>query len=833
MVTKLPTRVAKLVGLFIFTTLLTLGFALVTTADVSAHDGGERSLPFNLPACTSRIVVCNQLAIADTTINSEAVREFNIQAAPQIQATPTPGVVDEPNSQHCLDGNGVPRSCDAVKPFTYHRDLKQYTRKLPAPSVAAQNLQPMAETPCVDGFAGEYPCANVDLLSFLPLNSIGGGEGNDIWGWTDPTTEKEYVLMGRTNGTAFVDISNPTEPIYLGNLPSQNGLTTIWRDIKVYQDHAFIVADQSRRHGMQVFDLTQLRQLAGEETTLSATTVYTLSGSAHNIAINEESGFAYIAGTTDGIRCAGGLHIVDIRTPASPTFAGCFVNDGYTHDTQCVIYNGPDSAYQSQEICFNSNEDTLTIVDVTQKDAINQIAREAYSNASYSHQGWLTEDHAYFIQNDELDELFVGNNTRTIIWDVRELSNPQFIGEFTFPFKTVDHNLYVRDNFIYEANYASGLRILDASEIANSTLSEIAYFDTYPAGNTTASVSAWSSYPYFNSGVVAVSTITEGLFILRPNLLDANAPPVLLNPGNQRSMIEESVTLQIIASDREEDALTYDAIDLPDGLAIVPSTGLISGAPTTAQTKNVLILVDDGNGNTSSQNFSWTITGELLLGDANCSASVNIIDAVVIMQYVTGRRFDIGGCPLTNFRNQIYAAGGDVNGDSATNVIDALLILQCEFGVPNSFCSPELMASAMQSDTTTEPASITLTPNSNKMMLTIDPIDGNIAAGSLILEYDSSTAKLVNCASFTNAFCHESQPGVVHIVFAEAGGFTDVTTIVDLTFDNQNVKVNELQVDTLVSRTHQDRTYTINQALGENATQDQQNYPVFVPLINR
>src|SRR5918994_870536 len=70
-------------------------------------------------------------------------------------------------------------------------------------------ITPLGPTPCVDGFAGPYPCARVDLVSFVPIGAIGGGRANDIWGWTDPATQKEYVMLGRTTGTSFMDISDP------------------------------------------------------------------------------------------------------------------------------------------------------------------------------------------------------------------------------------------------------------------------------------------------------------------------------------------------------------------------------------------------------------------------------------------------------------------------------------------------------------------------------------------------------------------------------------------------------------------------------------------------
>ena len=87
---------------------------------------------------------------------------------------------------------------------------------------------------------------------------------NDIWGWTDPQTNREYAIVGMSNGTSFVDISNPENPSYLGRLPTQTSNST-WRDIKVYQNHAFIVSEASG-HGMQVFDLTELRNISSPTT---------------------------------------------------------------------------------------------------------------------------------------------------------------------------------------------------------------------------------------------------------------------------------------------------------------------------------------------------------------------------------------------------------------------------------------------------------------------------------------------------------------------------------------------------------------------------------------
>jgi choice-of-anchor B domain-containing protein len=337
---------------------------------------------------------------------------------------------------------------------------------------------------------------------------MGGTGGNDLWGWFDGQTGKEYALMGLTNGTAFLDISDPEAPIFLGQLPTQT-IDSAWRDIKVYRDHAYIVADNAGAHGMQVFDLTRLRGLAAPET-FSADVVYGDFGSAHNLAINEDSGFAYAVGTNT---CGRGLHMIDIRTPINPLFAGCY-SIADTHDTQCVSYQGPDTDHTGSEICVSSNENHVGIVDVTVKSAPRPLSTITYPQLGFVHQGWLTEDHRFFLLGDEDDELAFGVPTRTHVFDVSDLDVPAYIFAYEAATRTVDHNLYVLGNRVFEANYESGLRVLEIGNLANTELMEIAFFDTFPAGDGDGFAGAWSVYPYLPSGIIIVSDRTNGLFIL-------------------------------------------------------------------------------------------------------------------------------------------------------------------------------------------------------------------------------------------------------------------------------------------------------------------------------
>jgi choice-of-anchor B domain-containing protein len=366
-------------------------------------------------------------------------------------------------------------------------------------------------TACVGGLAGTYPCLNTDLASRVTPASMGGSGANDIWGWRDPVTGTEYAIVGLREGTAFVDLSDPHHPVVAGMLPS-NTTDSVWRDARTWQDHAYLVSE-APGHGLQVFDLTTLRT-APPGTTFAATSTYLGFGDAHNISIDLDTGYAYVQGSNT---CSGGPHMLDLVNPAAPVFVGCVSQDGYSHDGQCVVYHGPDSAYAGREICFQSNEDTLTIFDVTVKATPVLVSRSTYVGSGYSHQGWPTDDHRWFLLGDELDELDFGHGTRTWIWDVSDLDSPVLQG-FDEQGTSIDHNLFVQGEHVFQAHYTSGMRVLRMGDLAQLELGQVASFDTWPADDGLTFNGAWGVYPFLPSGHVLVSDQARGLFVLTPDL---------------------------------------------------------------------------------------------------------------------------------------------------------------------------------------------------------------------------------------------------------------------------------------------------------------------------
>ena len=368
--------------------------------------------------------------------------------------------------------------------------------------------------PCENGMAGIYPCQGYNLLSRVTLEEFNSQTGNDNWGWTDPETGIEYVLNGLDDGVGFVSIEDPVNPVYLGKLPTATDPSP-WRDVKVYNNHAFIVSE-AQNHGLQVFDLTRLRGLT-EVQSFTEDAVLNDLGNAHNIAINEDTGFAYVVGSQ---LYNGGPVFININDPKNPSVTGGFEAASYTNDAQIVVYQGPDLNYTGKELLFASNSDggannKVVILDVTDKENPEWIQSITYENGGYTHQGYLSEDQRYFLLGDELDELNFGSPTSTKIFDLSDLSNPKLHLNYFAGVNAIDHNGYTKGDQFFIASYTAGLRVLNISGIDEKKVEEMGYFDTYPVNNNAAFAGAWNVYPYFESGVIAINDINSGLFLVK------------------------------------------------------------------------------------------------------------------------------------------------------------------------------------------------------------------------------------------------------------------------------------------------------------------------------
>ncbi len=524
-----------------------------------------------------------------------------------------------------------------------------------------------AQTPCSGGFAGAYPCNGIDLQSYLSLGQLGATSGNDSWGWTDPMDGKEYALVGLNNSTYFIDISNPVSPRRLGRLMTHSG-NSLWRDVKTYNNHAFIVSEAGS-HGMQVFDLTRLRGLATDPNrTFTEDGHYGGFGSAHNIVINEATAIAYVVGTSRSGLSKGGPWFIDISIPASPTLINTYDGELYTHDAQVITYDGPDPDYQGQEIFIGSNENEMVILDVTDKNNVIKISDITYPNFHYTHQGWFTHDKSYFILGDEEDEVMDGVNTKTVVFDLTDLDTPSIHFNYFGPNSAIDHNGYVKGNRFYMASYRAGLRVKDITNIAGQVMTEVKYFDTWPASNSAQFDGAWNVYPYFKSGNMIISNYNTGFFVVKDPGYDATPPTVVCQDisvnldatGNATitpAQVDNGSTDNVLIFDMHLDKTTFTCNDI---------------GPQT-----VTLTVHDGNENESTCTATVTIvapTTSYLGGGTWSSGAPNVgSNAKISSDYDTSAggngSFEACTCEVDASRTLTVAADDyiDITNDITVN----------------------------------------------------------------------------------------------------------------------------------------------------------------------
>lgn len=413
----------------------------------------------------------------------------------------------------------------------------------------------------------------IQLLSWLPLSNFGDpiSSANTVEGYVSPSGT-EYALLGLSHGVGFVRLSDPGSPEVLavdGSNRFITGPTSLWRDIRVYGHYAYAVSEGGG--GIQVMDLSQID--SNVVTLVNTVTAGGGTTATHTVYINAESGYLY--------RCGGGgspyqgLRIYSLADPANPVHEGTW-NNRYVHEAQVVSYTSGPYAGMEVAFCFSENTSSggaagIDILNVTDKSNIQQLSFVTYPNATFSHQGWLSEDRKYLYHNDELDESSAGIASRTRIFDVQDLLNPSYVGFFSSGAASIDHNLYVRGNRIFESNYRSGLRVFDATDPLNAV--EIGYFDTYPDDDNPSFNSLWDNDPYLPSGIVLGSDIEKGLFVWwigEPELTFAypDGLPPMLDPGGD--------TLRVQVVEADSGVLDPDTValhyDLGNGFNVLPLT---------------------------------------------------------------------------------------------------------------------------------------------------------------------------------------------------------------------------------------------------------------------
>lgn len=399
---------------------------------------------------------------------------------------------------------------------------------------------------CSGGQAGGLACDRVDLVAHLPFSAVSAApsRANDVWGFRDLNTGREYVLAGFNRGTAVIDISDPAAPREVGFVQGQSAS---WRDIKVFQRYdetsgrfhawAYVTTDGAS-DGLFVIDLAELPQRVRRVDYPSQ------FSSAHNIHASSTDFATGLPNSSDPRLIVGGSNLgagqyraYGLDAPAAPAFVtGSSVpntidgsDSSYMHDAASMLVT--DSRKDTQcanagsacEVLFDFNEQNAELWDIS--DIGNPVhlnaGRQPYAQLGYVHSGWWSEDRQYLFVHDELDEQRFNLNTTLRIFSLSDLRSPTLAGSWTGPTGATDHNGFVRGNRYYMSNYSRGLTVLDITDPTNPQAA--GFLDTYPVSNQAGFIGAWGAYPFFDSGIVAVNDISSGVYLVRDRSRDVAA----------------------------------------------------------------------------------------------------------------------------------------------------------------------------------------------------------------------------------------------------------------------------------------------------------------------
>lgn len=334
---------------------------------------------------------------------------------------------------------------------------------------------------------------NVDSISHIDYMQLHGADLNDCWGYTDETGI-EYALVGTTKGTSVVSLEDPANPQEVFWIA---GSTSIWRDLQVYGDYAYVTTEA--QDGLLIIDMSPLPQ-----SNVLPTFTYTGPAnnswlSAHDIFIDADAGWAYICGANRG---NGGMIILDIHTdPENPIEVGEFDN-WYCHD-----------AFSQGNLLYGAHisDGFFSIIDVTDRSAPVLLNTQLTTN-TFTHNIWVTSDDHYAVTTDEVANAFLD------FFDVSDPMNIEFQDKIQSSpgANVIPHNAFIKDDsLVFTSYYTDGITVHDMSHPRNVV--QIGAYDTHPDQNSHFDGS-WGVYPFFESGLILATDMTQGLFVLEPHI---------------------------------------------------------------------------------------------------------------------------------------------------------------------------------------------------------------------------------------------------------------------------------------------------------------------------
>lgn len=380
---------------------------------------------------------------------------------------------------------------------------------------------------------------------------------NDVWGWVDETTGEEYAIVGTRTGTSIVSVTDPSNSFEVQFIP---GPSSTWRDIKTWGNHVYVTNETS--NGLLVIDMTnhpdnitwfewqpQLQDIDGQTKTLE---------SCHNLYI-DEFGWCYLVGCNFN---NGGAMFVDVfSNPGNPVFVD-FGAPIYAHD-----------AYARDNIFYASQIGNGDLAIYNVEDKNNTIALASQQTPfAFTHNAWLNDAGDVIFTTDELANAPVAAYDISDLDDIKELD--QYVPIETLGDGVIPHNVHVWNDWLIISYYSDGGIIVDASKPDN--LIEVGNFDTFLGGGQGFN-GAWGAYPFLPSGIVLVSDIGNGLYVLDANYVRACwLEGQVTNADNGVPIFNASVTIN---ASQSNGASTDISGNYQSGLATAGTYDVLFEAP--------------------------------------------------------------------------------------------------------------------------------------------------------------------------------------------------------------------------------------------------------------
>lgn len=331
----------------------------------------------------------------------------------------------------------------------------------------------------------------INLLGHVEIlkDSIPRTDLNDVWGYVDPVTNREYALVGYGNfrtppnsGVIIYDVTDPTSPIEVSALNTITGY-----DVKVWNNYMYTVSGLDGNLG-GIVDISDPSNpiLVGN------------IPSSHNITISDK-GYVYSA--------FSGIRIFDLNVdPTNPILRWSGGDEG---NDIAIIGN---RMYDFHGGLFLTEALVTNIYDITDPVEPLLLASIRDPRIINHHSGWPTEDGNYLVITDDIGKHPTPDFT---VWDISDLDNISMVGEFTDSNATIN-NAYIIGDLMFASYFSAGFRVFDISDPGNPSLLD--EFDTSPSFDTEGNaIGGWGIYPFLPSGIILFTDNRTGLYIFSVN----------------------------------------------------------------------------------------------------------------------------------------------------------------------------------------------------------------------------------------------------------------------------------------------------------------------------